>query len=352
MSLPLQISIPSASTATDPKPHTVYKVSVSLGLRSLNLQKRYSDFVTLNTQLKDVTGSAPPTPLPPKHYFKTTISDTGLREERRRGLEAYLRAIANSPDPRWRECPAWRTFLKLPTTATATPSDRALMTEDWLTTHKTTLQLLHSARTSLFARDRLHSTEDIAQSHSASAEAKKALVDAARRIGVLEGGLKKAGEDGIIGEGELRRRRDLVADARKELGALEELTSAVATRRRTEEQQSRAATPASIQQQQLFNTTGTTRSIGRTLGGPAPETERTRELSNTGLLQLQQTMMEDQDDTLETFSRLLRKQMEIGVAIGEELDEQNEMLDEIDGGVDRLGRKVKKARKGVEKLNK
>jgi len=77
-------------------------------VRSWSMWRRYSEFVELHTEL---TKSLVPTPasLPPKHTFSILRirplhdRDEGLLEERRAGLETYLRAIVALKNDRWRE---------------------------------------------------------------------------------------------------------------------------------------------------------------------------------------------------------------------------------------------------------
>jgi hypothetical protein len=74
---------------------------------------------------------------------------------------------------------------------------------------------------------------------------------------------------------------------------------------------------------------------GRVLGGPAKETERTRERNNEGVLQLQRQLMQEQDMDVEELNKTVRKMKEMGIAINEELVEQQPLLDILDQDVDR-----------------
>ncbi|KAF3348000.1 Putative sterigmatocystin biosynthesis [Verticillium dahliae VDG2] len=120
MAPPAEISIPSTILSTgESKPFTLYNITLRLPLRSFVVQKRYSDFASLHSSLTTHVGSPPPAPLPQKSWFKSTVSSPELTENRRRGLEHYLRTIAESPDRRWRDTPAWRAFLNLPSGGSA-----------------------------------------------------------------------------------------------------------------------------------------------------------------------------------------------------------------------------------------
>src|SRR5690349_6099065 len=130
MAPPLEISIPTTtiSSATSSTPHALYNITLRLPLRSFIVQKRYSEFLELDTALKSQIPEPPPFPLPSKSWplpFMRTSTNPSLVEERREGLERYLRAIAETPDSRWRSTSVWRTFLNLPSSAASLSSSRA-----------------------------------------------------------------------------------------------------------------------------------------------------------------------------------------------------------------------------------
>ena len=89
---------------------------------------------------------------------------------------------------------------------------------------------------------------------------------------------------------------------------------------------------------------------GRVFGAAALETEETRALDDRGLLQLQQQHIDTQDDQLSQLSAILKRQKELGVAIGVEIDQQIEMLDSLSGEVDRVGGKLAGAKKQMNRL--
>lgn len=74
---------------------------------------------------------------------------------------------------------------------------------------------------------------------------------------------------------------------------------------------------------------------GRVLGAPVPETDRTRELDNEGVLQLQKQMMNEQDQDVEQLSKGVARLKELGWAINGELEVQNSMLKLVDEDTDR-----------------
>ncbi|KAL9636245.1 MAG: hypothetical protein Q9164_002937 [Protoblastenia rupestris] len=371
MASQVEITIPTTSISTTPKPYTLYNISLCLPLRAFSLPKRYSDFTTLHSTLTSQAGSTPPIPLPSKSYFTSTTSSPTLTESRRQGLQAYLNGINQADDDRWRNTSAWRTFLNLPSTTTTrsltatnlhsaiTSSNGAPITDPvvWLDQHRDLKARLHDARLHLTKRDQADTAK---AQHEASAQAKKCLLGAGTMVRGLEGGLKSLGSGGKrgIGEGEVRRRRDLLASAVREKEGLENLLSAMTAKSALER------TVASVQQKSelvgggggggsLNQQNGSARSSskpasGRVLG---KETAKTRELDNNGVLQLQQQFMKEQDEDVMVLAQAVARQKELGVQIQEELAVQGEMLGLLDEDVDRVQGKVDVARKRVNEIS-
>lgn len=112
---------------------------------------------------------------------------------------------------------------------------------------------------------------------------------------------------------------------------------------------SRTATPPineSARTALLGPTAPSTRVFGRTT---PQETTLTRPLDADGLVQLQKTQMDSQDAQLTQLSTVLQRQMRIGQEIGREVAEQNELLDSIDGEVDRVGGKLGRAKRQMNR---
>jgi regulator of vacuolar morphogenesis len=359
----VEISIPTATSSHTSPPYTIYNITLRLPLRSFAISKRYSDFVAFHTSLLNQTNAPPPAPLPGKHWFSNTVSNPTLREERRQGLESYLRAINEADDPRWRNSSAWRAFLNLPSSAVGNGSTttsaqlHAAITEPgavgtqsaitdptlWLDCYRDMKAHLHDARLHLTRRDQETTPQ---KQHESSARAKSSLVRAGSLIGALEDGLKNLGESNAdarsvasgkrgawgsgnaLGEGEIRRRKDLLVNARKEKNGLEDLLNAMAAKSRIDN------AVASIQDKEALVGSASRKPArsGRVLG---KETERTRELDNQGVLQLQKQTMEDQDMSIEELRKIVQRQKELGIAINAELEIQNELLKLTDEDTDR-----------------
>lgn len=367
MAPPVEISIPSAtlSTPSGSKSFTLYNVTLRLPLRSFVVQKRYSEFTALDNTLRSLASSPPPVSLPSKSWFRSTASSPELTESRRKDLELYLRAILESPDRRWRDTSAWRAFLNLPSSTASANSSRAeahaTITSGsgaadptvWLDQHRELKGQLHDARLHLGRRDGATTTQG---QHEAGANAKRCLVRAGALLGTLEDGLKAMNDaeksrDGgwgaSVGEGELRRRKDLLASARVEKDGLEKLLLSLAAK--SQGGSNSGVTATQRDQNALFGP-GVSRPGGRVLGAPVPETERTRELDNEGVVMLQKQMMQDQDLDVEELAKIVRRQKEMGLAINEELVLQNEMLKRVDEDVDRVQAKIQIAKKRVGKI--
>ncbi|KAB8296893.1 hypothetical protein EYC80_002302 [Monilinia laxa] len=376
MAPPLELSIPSTilSSAPNEKPYTLYNITLRLPLRTFVVQKRYSDFVTLHSSLCAQVSTPPPSPLPGKTWFKSTANSPELTEERRRGLETYLRSIAEDPDRRWRETSVWRQFLNLPSSSGSGASlsnaregliaanqrgvggNGELMADPqvWLDVHRELKAQLHDARLFLGRRD---SANTAAGQYEAGANAKRCLVKAGGLLKDLEEGLKIMGEgekngrgEGRVGAGELRRRRDLLGSAKVEKEGLEKLAVTLAVKNQATSSSGNGNAAATQADKSALFGPGVSRPSGRVLGAPVPETDKTRELDNEGVLQLQKELMQSQDLDVEELGKIVRRQREMGLAIHGELELQNEMLKRVDEDTDRVKGKINIAKKRIGKL--
>lgn len=375
----LQISIPTTSIATptpsEGKPYTQYHINLQLPLRRHEIKKRYNDFLALNDELTSQTGKAPPADLPAKSWLRRTVNSEALTEERRQGLERYIKAIIDSSDARWRSSSVWRSFLNLPsgsttinTTNGSAPqrpgSAGGLITDpnQWLDVHRDLKSRIQAARSQLKQREAATTAQT---QHTLSAEAKTSLVRAATSIAQLEDGLKaissasKGDEAGWVGskklgDGELRRRKDLVGAAKKEVEGLEGVLRSMATQtaKATSSMLNSSAAATSEQKSELWKgTSAVAKPSGRVLGGPLKETERTRELDNSGVLQLQKQVMAEQDEDVLSLGKTVAKLKDMGIMINEELEVQNQMLGLVDQDVDRVQGKIDVARRRIKKIS-
>ena len=362
----IEISIPTTTLSATTKPYTIYNCTVRLPLRSYTVQKRYSDFVTLHSSLVDLTGSQPPRQLPAKGWFTRTVGNAELTESRRHDLEHYLQAINENPDNRWRNTAAWRAFLNLPSSFASQVSSKATsnlqsiisgpagggapITDPivWLDCHRDLKTQLHDARLYLTNRDQAITPQ---KQHEAGVAAKSCLVKAGGMIGALEEGLKNIQQGGSgfggqkLGDGEIRRRKDLIAASKKDKDGLEGLLNAMVQKSQLD------SAVASIKEKNALVGSGSAiqpKPGGRVLG---KETTETRELDNNGVLQLQKQKIADQDMDVEELRKIIQRQRELGVAINQELEVQNEMLKMVDEDVDRVQGKINIAKKRIGKIS-
>lgn len=127
---PIQrVCVPAFERRDEPRPHMVYAIQVTLPSQTWTVYRRYSEFVALQAALPP---PAPPAPLPPKQAAKDSWraivglggwlpvtaaqqrADDAAAEDRRQGLERYLRGILAAPDAHWRESDAFLQFLQVP----------------------------------------------------------------------------------------------------------------------------------------------------------------------------------------------------------------------------------------------
>lgn len=337
--------------------------------------------MALHAELQASTGKVPPAELPGKHNFRIIkkVADPRIIEERRSGLEAYLKAILSHKDPRWRTSYGFSDFIALasntgsgskadpnstanklasilPTTTTAEP---LLTSASWLSEHSSMTSTLRTIRSSILKRDALAQMGDSSASRSAGVEAKRAIKDAKSRMNVLESAL---GRIEGLGTGERQRREGMMGTLRDELANLERMaeagirvatnTMAMASRSSPNVDRSNTSTPANDANRAALLGSVATRpaaATGRVFGAAAQETTITRPLDDVGLVQLQKTQIDTQDSQLRLLSETLARQRLLGEEIGREIGEQNEMLDGLTTDVDRTAGKLGRAKREMNK---
>lgn len=356
----LQISIPTTSTATpaDGKPYTLYHINLQLPLRKHEIKKRYTDFVNLHAELQSQTNLTPPAPLPAKSWLWRTVNNQSLAEDRRQALEKYITSILEADNACWRSSSAWRTFLNLPSGASSngvgskpTSSTRSSTISDpnhWLDVHRDLKSQIQAARQLLKQREAANTAQT---QHSLSADAKASLVRAASFIAQLDDGLKaiNSNNSNRLGQGELTRRKDLLGAAKKEVEGLEAVLRSLATKTTTASSTTTSAAATQADKEALFRG-GATKTSGRVLGGPLKETERTRERDNSGVLQLQQQIMQEQDEDVMSLGKTVARLKDMGIMMGEELEIQNAMLGLVEQDSDRLQGKIDVARSRIKRI--
>lgn len=74
----------------------------------------------------------------------------------------------------------------------------------------------------------------------------------------------------------------------------------------------------------------------------------TADMENGQILQLQQRIIDDQDQDLDHLSSAIRRQRELGLLIGDELETHAQLIDETEGMVDRTDERLRQAKKKLD----
>jgi len=354
----------------EPKSHIVFRIDIQAHVRSWQMWRRYSEFVDLHTELTKSVGAPPPSSLPPKHalaMLRSPKNNQALLEERRAGLETYLRAIVSAKDSRWLDAFAFRDFLGVPMgkqgglAATDDVATASFTSSTWLDEHMDLQALVRDMRADVNRRDAFSDRGDVGQAHSTNVQAKKKLAGALTRVGGLVAGLDALALRGMS-EGELQRRTDMVARLQDDCEKLAQMLTVA----RHSSRGLGAASPAAQRNQPphagsdraalLGGTAAAVSSkpkpIARVFGVPQPpkETEETRPLDDHGLLQLQQVKMDQQDSQVAQLATILQRQKQLGMAINNELAQHIELLDGLSNDMDRVGGKLTAAKKQLNRL--
>ncbi|KAF8178671.1 glycoside hydrolase family 18 protein [Mycena galopus ATCC 62051] len=107
------------TTASDPRPHIIYKFEVKRDGIVGTVHKRYSEFVALHAALGVTEFNLPPKRLLVTTFIPSAWVDDALIAERTAGLEQYLTKLAEAP--RYRQTGAVQEFLALSTPASTPP---------------------------------------------------------------------------------------------------------------------------------------------------------------------------------------------------------------------------------------
>ncbi|ODQ63957.1 Phox-like protein [Nadsonia fulvescens var. elongata DSM 6958] len=334
----MDISIPTISE-TSP---TQYCIEVNLkGKNSTSesgstyvLRKRYSDFVGLVAALEKEIGAELPITLPAKKWIGK--HDQAFLEERRRGLELFLRRLTKIDE--FTTSDVLRSFLEISKHDMNVKTDpyktdkntTGKGAEDWASQLESVQSLLREARV------------------SSGVEERKLRVTAQARLRLIDTMLSQYGPVDL-GDGEYRRRKDIINDLVRQCDLYNNSASSNIT-----DQDFIMNGPAGITNNGPSNSLFTTasankRTSSRVLGVPK-ETDRTRQLDNRGVFQLQQEDMNEQESMLQVLRQTIQRQRAMGENIKEELDLQSDLLTELEGTVQSTGSKLKMARRQVNKF--
>jgi regulator of vacuolar morphogenesis len=228
----------------------------------------------------------------------------------------------------------------------------------WLDEHMELQSRIRDIRADLNKRDAFHDKGDVVSAHSTNVHAKKQLANAMTRVGTLASALQSLAMKGLS-QGEIQRRSDMIARLQDDCEKLSKMSVAarLPTRALGSAMIGNQRPASESDQAALFNTgtgTATSRPVARVFGSaavPKPqETEQTRPLDDQGLLMLQQEQMRQQDSQLSDLSAILLRQKQLGMAIGQEIGEQIDMIDDLSNNVDRVGGKLSSAKRQLNRV--
>ncbi|ORX60188.1 hypothetical protein BCR36DRAFT_579635 [Piromyces finnis] len=180
------------------------------------------------------------------------------------------------------------------------------------------------------------------------------------------GTMKKQKSKMLLSKSELSRRQDLLENIRTEKIQLEKLLAntkfndSLSQNNISDKVYFSAKSGSNRQSNSLENSFGSNSGIKHNTSAKSRRKfgiqisqeveESTQGLDNTQILQLQKNMLKDQDKTLEQFSAILNRQRKIGETINQELDFQNELLDDLDGNVNKVQLGLGQAEKRMKKV--
>jgi len=223
----------------------------------------------------------------------------------------------------------------------------------WLDEHIEIQTRLRDVWADINKRNALSDLGDVGSAHKTNVTAKTKLAGLLSRIGTLGKGLQELAVAGMS-EGELQRRMDMVARLQDDC---EKLSKVVTVARQTSAATGRSGTlnPASeTDREALLGGRATSKPARRVFGAsssePPKETEVTRPLDDFGLVQLQQTQVQKQDQQLSVLATILQRQRQLGEAINHEIVEQNELLDDLTENVDLGSAKLSRADRQLNRL--
>ncbi|KAI9359819.1 Phox homologous domain-containing protein [Pilaira anomala] len=367
------IFIKQTETKNDGKSYTAYRIDIQAAVRQWHIWKRYSDFVKLHQQLiGSFPGISIPAQLPQKRIFPPTFSAPERVEDRRQGLEDYLRTIQSCRDDRWRKTDIWVDFLALP--ATQEKKKELFSLGSWLDEYDDLLSLSREIRSLISSRNAHQSQHEVSDALRCDVKAKKDLMSLTARLSILEASLSAQKEDNHLVDGEERRREDKLSSLKSERDVLIQLVNVTRqdlTNKKPSsppKKQTAASSAALLlgerrtdygdigfdqHVRRVKTVTSSAPRQGRAFGNALKqlqETEATKGLDNKELLSYQTQVMKDQDLHVEQFSQLLSRQKEIGLAINYELENQIDVLESLDIQVDNTSTKLAFANKKLSKI--
>ena len=343
------------------------------------LGRRYSEFHALHLALSRRYPVAAAPELPPKTYsFMSGGSLTPQQlEQRRAGLERYCTLLIAH---RWAGTPEFGRFFQLDpddrqgardedVSASATASKSSSSAESSLSSspavlrRKSNLSSAHgwldelrqlqatlgdiSSHVSAFERSLQQQQQpspsaviDEAQTQQKRTQIKRSLANVGYRLKHLGEALAQLTQD--LSDGEVLRRQDLLEGLKSHKERLDKKMLSTSHERDRGQLLSGSYSGSSI---------GGSPAMGRrVLGVPPPELPETQHLETPQLVGLQQDMIQTQDQQLDSLLQVVQRQKEMGRVIGDELEIQNRLLENLDGRVDGTRARLSNAQRQADRL--
>ncbi|GME87831.1 unnamed protein product [[Candida] boidinii] len=352
----------------------------------LRISKRFSDFTEFKKNLENSINKTINTEFPSKLYFKSSI-DSQVLEERRVKLEQFLNHILE--DTALRNNDILRNFLNLPYSSlisfkpgeSLNERSSALKTHSWNTIYddevnnnmkdlnakewldmlKDVKLLIQDCRSKIFENmnnSNSNNDQNLNNIQNTSnfklVECRKNLAAINFRLEILNKNLNNPNFKNQLGKGEVIRRQDLFNSLNRDYKDMNALLVSISTNSKNNSNNNNnndndngTNNASSSNRSNLFSSS--TRPSRRTLGKPR-ETEVTKTMDNSELHQYQQQMMQSQDEDIMSLRKIIERQRQIGHAINEELNIQNEILDGFNSQVDESSRKINYAKKKIGKI--
>lgn len=195
----------------------------------------------------------------------------------------------------------------------------------WLSDYNRACGKADEANASIQERNRLVKTgENVSK---VTAQIRRLLGELSGNIESLEDQLHTAGRQYHITDKELLRRQDLIASLNGRREQFQTLLSKSMSGGRGNDYSRNA----------LFSGNGGGGGGGGGYQGGYSEDDNTRGMGNHEVMMGQEQTIREQDQGLDMLRKSIATQKRLGMAIGDELDDHNEMLDDLSEGMDRTG---------------
>lgn len=336
------ISIPYSEESEMPSKHTVFIVTVKGQSRSWVATHRFSEFEQLHKALSIPAQLS--INLPKKSMY---LSEKGL-VERRLALESYLLLILYCKDKSFRSTTVWLDFLVVP------ESDRCqelcknpsisqfwksadekglLSSQNWMYELEALQNSIRDLKQTIFKKNQAFVVGNQGLYQSLRLDVIREIRILSLRFDALERCKKDLSN---ISKTESNRRDTIAFSMKSEISGLgSQIQESVITDNRL----------------QLLEPQSSNGGSKRKFGVKAQETEVTRPLDNQQLLVVHQKIIRKQDQELEMLASVVRRQKEIGMAISDEVEFQNGLLEEVDESISRTAVNMKIAERKLKKLN-